>query len=571
MESELEHLAKYALLSLIVTVFVFNLSKRLFRERRLPPGPWGLPIVGYLPFLVLNDWQSVKDAFSKDEILGRPEGLLLEGIFHKALEFILDIATESGNVWKEQRRFAFRTLRDLGFGKQVMESNIKDEINHFLQEIDKQEDELIDLEKLLTPSVSNNICYLVFGRRYDYDDPMRKRMDNILLHFPRLIQVINLLFPSLAKFHRFLGITQSAKTIEDAREFERIVDKEIEHHKQQLNPSDIQNYIDGYLVEMDEREKRNEIGSFKHAILNSNIRMFFVAGSETVKTTLSWLFKMISVRKEVQEKVQKEIDDVVGKERMPSWSDRAQMPYTQAVVNKIQRWASVVPLNLPRNLKLGFRPVVILNDWNSIKEAFSKDEILGRPKEMVVEGLVRYNHSLISESGNSWKEQRRFVFRTLRELGFGKQVMESNIKDEINHFLREIKKREDGLIDFCNLLLPSISNNICYLVFGQRYDYDDPMKKQMDNQLQNSSGVTQVTTFVFPFMLKLGFFLRNSRVVKAIEDVRELENKIDEEIEQHKHKLNTDDVRNYIDGYLVEMNERMKRNKNDSFIRIKTF
>lgn len=83
-------------------------------------------------------------------------------------------------------------------------------------------------------------------------------------------------------------------------------------------------------------------------MLNSTTRGFFGAGSETVQTTLSWLFKMLATEQGIQEKVCKEIDFVIGKDRMPSWSDRSLMPYTQAVIYEIQRWASVLPLNIPR-------------------------------------------------------------------------------------------------------------------------------------------------------------------------------------------------------------------------------
>ena len=36
-----------------------------------------------------------------------------------------------GKTWVEQRRFALRTLRDFGFGKQGMEEMIQDEVEMF--------------------------------------------------------------------------------------------------------------------------------------------------------------------------------------------------------------------------------------------------------------------------------------------------------------------------------------------------------------------------------------------------------------------------------------------------------
>ena len=40
--------------------------------------------------------------------------------------------------------------------------------------------------------------------------------------------------------------------------------------------------------------------------------------------------------------VQAELDEVVGSERLPEWSDRRNLPYTQAAINEVMRLSAIV-------------------------------------------------------------------------------------------------------------------------------------------------------------------------------------------------------------------------------------
>jgi cytochrome P450 len=50
---------------------------------------------------------------------------------------------------------------------------------------------------------------------------------------------------------------------------------------------------------------------------------------------------------EVQRKAQQEIDRVIGSGRLPSFEDRVNLPYVDAIVKEILRWHPVAPMGLP--------------------------------------------------------------------------------------------------------------------------------------------------------------------------------------------------------------------------------
>ena len=63
--------------------------------------------------------------------------------------------------------------------------------------------------------------------------------------------------------------------------------------------------------------------------LTHNLMDFFMAGSETTSTTLTWAMLYMVRYPQVQKKVQEELDRVVGRNRNPTLQDRSYLPYTE--------------------------------------------------------------------------------------------------------------------------------------------------------------------------------------------------------------------------------------------------
>jgi cytochrome P450 len=47
----------------------------------------------------------------------------------------------------------------------------------------------------------------------------------------------------------------------------------------------------------------------------------FIAGTETTSTTLRWFFLYMLEYPDIMKKVQKEIDNVIGRDSSPTWGD----------------------------------------------------------------------------------------------------------------------------------------------------------------------------------------------------------------------------------------------------------
>ncbi|KAK5129264.1 hypothetical protein LTR08_003643 [Meristemomyces frigidus] len=84
----------------------------------------------------------------------------------------------------------------------------------------------------------------------------------------------------------------------------------------------------------------------EHAIKWSAASLY-TGGADTSVTTMDAFFLAMSMFPEVQRKAQAEIDRVVGTSRLPTFSDRKDLPYVNAIVEEAQRWHPIAPMGLP--------------------------------------------------------------------------------------------------------------------------------------------------------------------------------------------------------------------------------
>ncbi|XP_028666621.1 cytochrome P450 2J4-like [Erpetoichthys calabaricus] len=363
--------------SLLVFAFIFLLLSDYIKHRapkNFPPSPLGLPFLGnvfsldskqtyvYIGKLAeqygdvfslrlggettvfVSGYKTVKDLLvtQTDALTSRPAAPLFERI-----NKCQGVTVNNGYPWRQQRRFTLSTLRNFGVGKKSLESIVSEEICFFHKTFKEEGGKPFNPHFIINNAVSNIICSIVFGHRFDYSDSRFQELLHLISEITYLegtlwVQVYNA-FPRLMKLlpgrHNQLFFY-----------FERIMDflrEEIREHKVEWDPSSPRDYIDCYLAEIENRKNDVE-AQFHEENLAYCLLDLFVAGTETTSTTLRWALLYMMKYPHVQEQVRAEIDSVIGRERPPSMEDRTNMPYTDAVIHEIQRFSNIVPLGLLR-------------------------------------------------------------------------------------------------------------------------------------------------------------------------------------------------------------------------------
>ncbi|NXT84703.1 CP2J5 protein, partial [Zapornia atra] len=196
-------------------------------------------------------------------------------------------------------------------------------------------------------SISNVICGLVFGYHFsDEDETFHELLSATEYIFKFAGSLTHQLYEILPWLMRHLPGPHK-KTLSCYDVLSNFARKEIRIHVERGIPDEPQDFIDFYLAEMEKSKDRLKPKCDEENLVHV-INDLFLGGSETSSTTLHWGLLFMVTNPDIQEKVQKELDAVLGPSQLICYEDRRELPYTNAVVHEIQRFSNIVSVGLPR-------------------------------------------------------------------------------------------------------------------------------------------------------------------------------------------------------------------------------
>nr|XP_045613686.1 cytochrome P450 2L1-like [Procambarus clarkii] len=347
------------------------------KPKDLPPGVWGWPVVGSLPakdtfvgdqakklrtkygdiitwrtgtriFIYLCNYNLIKSAFANPDLQDRPDFYSID-LFTEFFKY--GLFNGNGRVWQNSRRLAMRHLKDLGMGKSIMEDFMQREAQSLVADFKKHTGVAQPLPWSINVAVLNVIWKLVSNRRYDVDDVEIQNFNKMITSAFADLQGPVIWFdliPEVVKFvPNFVNkLTGVANMHEKAQEIKHFMLRIIKEHQSTLDPANPRDYIDAYLAEM-EAQKNDPESTLSIQDLWMATADLFIAGTETISSTMRWAILYFAKYPDVQAKAQRELDSVVPRDTLPSLSDIPRLPYLEALTQEIHRVVSITPLGIP--------------------------------------------------------------------------------------------------------------------------------------------------------------------------------------------------------------------------------
>ena len=364
--------------TLLVFIFVIILTHYCLmrRDSRVPPGPGLVPVLGNLLSMAnkdplgnlarlrkkygdiyglymgneltvfLNGFDVINDALIKKGSLFSRRPMTP---FMKAVDANAAIISANDKQWKEQRAFTMQALQQLCYRNQSkhIETIILREIKKLIKTLDDHKG-AVNPKPYLGISAANVVSSVIWSKSFDLDDVeftgFLNKVSGSTASMLRKIVLINC-FPILLKLP--VDVLDMKTVFYGINTWHKMVEKRVYATDEESAEND---FVDIYLQKVKENENGSLGQSFTKRQLCCTSFDLLLAGSDTSSTTVAWLLLHLLNNPDIQTRLQREIDDVIGQERLPSLSDRPNMPYTEATILEVLRLSNPAPLAVPHSV-----------------------------------------------------------------------------------------------------------------------------------------------------------------------------------------------------------------------------
>ena len=269
------------------------------------------------------------------EFCGRPHTYMNDILKGKSL------GMTTGNMWKQNRHFASKTLFKLGMKKKSYEKHILREVKAFTEVIEEQRNQPFKMKEHIHASLANVVFTSMIGEHEHIDTLMqsfRKLFGDMVKLLPKVSILLNCL-PFLKYIH---GDPLQLLTLQNEfQSFEKLTKERIIEPVLKNPPTEVTTFVDMYIEKLKEMENVTDATVFTFDQMAVVLNDLLAGGSETIPVTIRWAVLYLVNFPDIQERLQHHIDNMVPAAKVLCLDDKSKLPYVDAFIAEVLRCAII--------------------------------------------------------------------------------------------------------------------------------------------------------------------------------------------------------------------------------------